>query len=54
MGGIFERTERWIVLLIGIIGGLIPLALLVITVGAFATTIQRVMEVRKTLSRRLL
>ncbi len=54
LGGIFERTERWIVLLIGIVGGLIPLALLVITVGAFATTIQRVMEVRKTLSRRLL
>ena len=54
LGGAFERTERWIVLLIGIIGGMIPLALLVITVGAFATTIQRVIEVRRTLSRRLL
>jgi CDP-diacylglycerol--glycerol-3-phosphate 3-phosphatidyltransferase len=54
IGGFFERTERWIVLLIGIIADLIPLALLLITIGAFGTSVQRVYEARKALKRRYL
>ncbi len=52
ISGAFERAERWIVLLIGIAADLIPLALFIITVGSFATTAQRVYEVKKHLSRR--
>ena len=54
IGGFFERTERWIVLLLGVALELIPLALLVVSVGGFATTLQRVYEVKKTLDRRFL
>ena len=52
VGGIFERTERWIVLLIGIVLDLIPLAMLVIGLGSFVTTGQRIYEVKKVLDRR--
>ncbi len=52
IGGVFERTERWIVLLLGILLDLIPLALLFIFVGGIATTLQRVYEVKKSLDRR--
>ncbi len=54
IGGLFERTERWIVFLIGVAADLIPLALLIIAVGSFATTIQRVYEVKKALEGRFL
>ncbi len=54
IGGLFERTERWIVLLVGIAVDLIPLALLIIAVGSFATTLQRVYEVKKALEGRFL
>ena len=54
IGGFFERTERWIVLLIGIIADLIPLALLIITLGALGTSLQRILEVRRALRRRYL
>lgn len=54
IGGFFERTERWITLLLGIALELIPLALLVITIGGLLTTGQRVYEVKKTLERRFL
>jgi len=53
IGGVFERAERWIVLLLGVISGLIPLALLVIAVGSLITTLQRIYEVRKNLDRRI-
>ena len=52
IGGVFERTERWITLLLGILLDLIPLALLVIAVGGIGTTLQRMYEVRKHISRR--
>lgn len=52
IGGIFERTERWIVLLAGIALELVPLALTVISVGGLITVAQRVHEVRKALERR--
>lgn len=54
IGGLFERTERWVVLLLGIVFELVPLALLIISIGGFATTLQRVYEVKKTLDRRFL
>ncbi len=54
IGGVFERTERWLVLVIGIALDMIPLALIVISVGGLATTLQRVYEVKKTLDRRVL
>lgn len=52
IGGVFERTERWLTLLIGIVLDLIPLALLIVAVGSVGTTLQRIYEVRKHLSRR--
>ncbi len=52
LGGVFERTERWIVLLVGVALDLIPLALAVIFLGATLTTLQRIGEVRKTILRR--
>ncbi len=52
IGGFFERTERWVVLLLGIALDLIPLALVVIAVGGILTTLQRVYEVKKALERR--
>ena len=54
IGGVFERTERWLVLVIGIALDMIPLALIVISVGGLATTLQRVYEVKKALDRRVL
>jgi len=51
--GLSLRAERWIVLLLGVISGLIPLALLVIAVGSLITTLQRIYEVRKNLDRRI-
>jgi len=54
IGGVFERTERWITLLLGIIFDLIPLALLIIFLGGMATTFQRIYEVKKNLGRRYL
>ncbi len=53
IGGFFERAERWIVLLLGVILNLVPLALLIIAVGSFLTTAQRMYEVRKSLERRV-
>ena len=53
IGGLFERTERWIVLLAGIALGLVPLALTVISIGGIVTVAQRVYEVRRVLERRL-
>ena len=52
IGGLFERTERWIVLLLGVALDLVPLALLVITLGSFITAGQRIYEVKKVLDRR--
>ncbi len=49
LGGLFERTERWIVLLLGILLGLWKLSLLVIFVGSLLTVIQRVRETKKAL-----
>ncbi len=54
LGGAFERTERWIVLLLGIITQYIPLALLIITLGALSTALYRVYQVRKSLERRVM
>ena len=54
LGGAFERTERWVVLLLGIITQYIPLALLIITLGAFFTALYRVYQVRKSLERRVM
>ncbi|MFN3598393.1 MAG: CDP-alcohol phosphatidyltransferase family protein [Aquificaceae bacterium] len=39
--GLFERPERWIVLLTGIALNLIPLTLFIIAVGSLFTTLQR-------------
>ncbi|GAB6065849.1 CDP-alcohol phosphatidyltransferase family protein [Aquifex pyrophilus] len=49
LGGLFERTERWVVLLVGILLGLWKLALLVIFVGSLITVIQRVRETKRAL-----
>ncbi len=52
IGGVFERAERWVTLLVGVLFDLIPLALLVIALGGFGTTLQRIYEVRKHITRR--
>lgn len=39
--GLFERTERWSVLLAGVALDLLPLALTIIVAGSFITTLQR-------------
>ncbi len=52
IGGVFERTERWIILLLGILLDLIPFALLIVFVGGLLTTFQRIYEVKKSLERR--
>jgi CDP-diacylglycerol--glycerol-3-phosphate 3-phosphatidyltransferase len=54
LGGAFERTERWIVLLLGILADLIALSLLIITIGAFFTAFYRIYEVRRLLNNRIL
>lgn len=45
--GLFERPERWTVLLAGVILDLIPLAVGIILVGSFFTTLQRVYIFKK-------
>ncbi|NPA33165.1 MAG: CDP-alcohol phosphatidyltransferase family protein [Aquificae bacterium] len=49
LGGLFERTERWVILLGGILLGLEELALGVIAVGSALTVAQRVYSARKAL-----
>jgi len=49
LGGIFERAERWIVLILGILLGLVKLGLFVIFIGSCITVIQRVYETKKAL-----
>ncbi|MFN3870782.1 MAG: CDP-alcohol phosphatidyltransferase family protein [Aquificaceae bacterium] len=45
--GLFERPERWIVLLIGLALDLIPLTLFIIAAGSLFTTLQRVYIFKK-------
>ncbi len=52
IGGVFERTERWITLLLGIVLNAIPLALLIVFIGGLATTVQRMYEVKRRIDRR--
>ncbi len=47
LGGIFERTERWVILVIGILSGYIKEALLIIFLGSLITVLQRVYETKK-------
>ncbi len=54
LGGVFERTERWVVLLIGIVADMVPLALLIIGVGSLITVFQRIYETKKALDRTLI
>jgi len=42
MGGLFERSERWIVLLLGILTHLETIALLIIAIGSSYTSFQRI------------
>ena len=49
--GIFERTERWIVLLIGLLFGEIYIALVVLVIGSTFTIAQRVYIFKKQLRR---
>ncbi|ADO46081.1 CDP-alcohol phosphatidyltransferase [Hydrogenobacter thermophilus TK-6] len=49
--GLFERPERWITLLLGILIGAIELALMVILLGSFITLIQRVYAFKNRTSR---
>jgi len=49
LGGIFERTERWIVLILGILLGLVKFGLFVIFIGSSITIVQRVYETKKAL-----
>ncbi len=54
LGGVFERTERWVVLLVGIVADMVPLALLIIGVGSLITVFQRIYETKKALDRTLI
>ncbi|MCS7262410.1 MAG: CDP-alcohol phosphatidyltransferase family protein [Aquificaceae bacterium] len=45
--GLFERTERWILLLAGLLLNVLPLAVALIALGSFITTLQRVYTFRK-------
>ncbi|MEN3028261.1 MAG: CDP-alcohol phosphatidyltransferase family protein [Aquificaceae bacterium] len=45
--GLFERAERWVVLLFGLLLDVLPLALTLIALGSFITTLQRVYTFRK-------
>lgn len=40
--GMFERTERWLTLLLGLLIDMIDTALLIIIIGSFLTVVQRV------------
>lgn len=53
LGGAFERAERWVILVLGLLLDLLPLALLIISLGSMVTVGQRVYEVKKVLDRRL-
>ncbi len=50
--GIFERPERWIILLISVLLGAVELGVLIIFIGSFVTTIQRVYTFMKISDRR--
>lgn len=45
--GIFERAERWIVLLTGVILDMLMIATMIVAIGSFVTTLQRVYTFRK-------
>lgn len=45
--GLFERPERWIVLLVGVAISLIHLAIFIIAIGSLYTTAQRVYTFKK-------
>lgn len=45
--GLFERPERWIVILIGIALDMVPIAIGVVAVGSLYTTLQRVYTFKK-------
>ena len=49
LGGIFERTERWIILIFGILSGYIKEALFIIFLGSLITVFQRIYETKKLL-----
>ncbi|GBC88649.1 CDP-diacylglycerol--inositol 3-phosphatidyltransferase [bacterium HR13] len=49
--GLFERTERWITLLLGILIGMIELSLVIILLGSFITIVQRVYAFKNRTSR---
>ncbi len=51
LGGLFERTERWIVLVVFIALGLLEAGLLVVAVGSGITVVQRILETKKALER---
>ncbi|SHK20705.1 CDP-alcohol phosphatidyltransferase family protein [Thermocrinis minervae] len=45
--GLFERPERWMVLLLGILTSFVEVAVVVILIGAFLTTLQRIVYLIK-------
>ena len=49
LGGVFERTERWVVLILGLLTGFIKESLFIIFVGSTLTIIQRILETKKKL-----
>lgn len=49
LGGAFERTERWVVLILGLLTGFVKEALFIIFVGSTITVVQRVLETKKKL-----
>ena len=53
LGGMFERTERWVVLILGLLTGFVKEALFIIFVGSTLTIIQRILETKRKLGGRL-
>jgi len=49
LGGVFERTERWVVLILGLLTGFVKEALFIIFVGSTITVVQRILETKKKL-----
>ena len=49
LGGMFERTERWVVLIAGLLIGLVKEALFIIFAGSTFTIIQRILETKRKL-----
>lgn len=47
LGGIFERTERWVILIVGILSGYLKEALFIIFLGSLITVFQRIYEAKK-------